>query len=46
MKALAEERNISLEFRNTGPVTMLADPEDLELVWLNLLENSVLRVQR
>jgi signal transduction histidine kinase len=42
MRALAEERNISLEFQNTGPVTMLADPEDLELVWLNLLENSVL----
>jgi signal transduction histidine kinase len=42
MRALAGERNISLAFGNTGPVTMLADPEDLELVWLNLLENAVL----
>ena len=38
---VAQARNISLEFQSTDAVYMRADPEDLELIWLNLLENAV-----
>ena len=41
MSAVAEQRNISLEFEGPGAVSMRADPEDLELIWINLLENAV-----
>jgi signal transduction histidine kinase len=41
IRMLAEERNIVLEFESPAAVYTRADPEDLELIWLNLLENSV-----
>jgi signal transduction histidine kinase len=56
IRKVAEERKIALEFESPAAVYMHADPEDLELIWLNLLENAVqyspegstvtLRVQR
>jgi signal transduction histidine kinase len=41
IRKVAEERNISLHFESPAAVYMRADPEDLELIWLNLLENAV-----
>jgi signal transduction histidine kinase len=41
IRMLAEGRNIVLEFESPAAVYTRADPEDLELIWLNLLENSV-----
>ena len=41
IRKVAEERNIELEFESPAAVYMYADPEDLELIWLNLLENAV-----
>jgi len=41
IRKVAEERNITLEFESPPAVYMRADPEDLELIWLNLLENAV-----
>jgi signal transduction histidine kinase len=41
IRKVAQERNISLEFESPAAVYMRADPEDLELIWLNLLENAV-----
>jgi len=41
MSTLAEQRKVSLEFEGSVPVSMRADPEDLELIWINLLENAV-----
>jgi signal transduction histidine kinase len=38
---LAEDRNVLLEFEGSGSIPIHADPEDLELIWLNLLENAV-----
>jgi signal transduction histidine kinase len=41
IQALADSGNIAVELVNTGPVRLHADPEDLELIWVNLLENAV-----
>jgi signal transduction histidine kinase len=41
IRMVAEQRNIVLEFESPAAVYMRADPEDLELIWLNLLENAV-----
>jgi signal transduction histidine kinase len=41
MRSVAAARNIELEFESPGTVYMQADPEDLELIWLNLVENAV-----
>ncbi len=41
MRALADARNVTLEFESPAAVSVRADPEDLELIWLNLLENAV-----
>ncbi len=41
MQTLARERNITLELVNPTAVHLHADPEDLELIWVNLLENAV-----
>jgi signal transduction histidine kinase len=38
---LAAAREISIEFSSAPVVLMHADPADLELVWMNLLENAV-----
>jgi len=41
MQVLARQRNIALELVNRAAVHLHADPEDLELIWVNLLENAV-----
>ncbi len=41
MKAVAHQRNVELQLSADGPIRLAADPEDLELVWSNLLENAV-----
>jgi signal transduction histidine kinase len=41
MEGLAHQRNIDLELANPVAVHLNADPEDLELIWVNLLENAV-----
>ena len=41
IRKVADERNIVLQFESSAAVYMRADPEDLELIWLNLLENAV-----
>jgi signal transduction histidine kinase len=41
IRALAENRSVSLEFEGPVAIPIHADPEDLELIWLNLLENAV-----
>jgi signal transduction histidine kinase len=39
--AVAEERGITIAFTPNGPMRLPADPDDLELVWSNLLENAI-----
>ena len=41
IRAMADERNVALEFHGPPALNLRADPEDLELIWLNLLENAV-----
>jgi heavy metal sensor kinase len=41
IRPLAESRNTRLQLATNGPVLLRADPEDLQLVWVNLLENAV-----
>jgi signal transduction histidine kinase len=41
MTQLAAERGIGISFSAADCPTMLADPADLELVWINLLENAI-----
>jgi signal transduction histidine kinase len=41
LAAVAQERNISIQFSSNGAMLMRADAEDLELVWSNLLENAI-----
>jgi signal transduction histidine kinase len=41
IRALAESRKTTVHFSKSGPVPFRADPEDLQLVWINLLENAV-----
>lgn len=41
IRKVAEARNVVVEFDSPAAVYMRADPEDLELIWLNLLENAV-----
>ena len=38
---LAAAHNIGVEFAPQASAQMPADPEDLELVWMNLLENAI-----
>ncbi len=40
-KSLARERDVTLDFASNGAMPMRADPDDLELVWSNLLENAI-----
>jgi signal transduction histidine kinase len=44
IQALARERELEVELVSTGPETVYvrAEPEDLEVIWINLLENAVL----
>jgi signal transduction histidine kinase len=41
IQALANARNIEIELIAPQEVQLQADPEDLELIWVNLLENAV-----
>jgi signal transduction histidine kinase len=41
IRALAEARHISIDLAAKATVHLRADPEDLELIWVNLLENAV-----
>lgn len=41
IRSLAQARHTSLQLSTDGPVPLRADPEDLQLVWINLLENAV-----
>ena len=41
MRSLAQSRKTSIRLSTNGPVPFRADPEDLQLVWANLLENAV-----
>jgi signal transduction histidine kinase len=40
-KAVARERDVTINFVSNGAMLMRADPDDLELVWSNLLENAI-----
>jgi signal transduction histidine kinase len=39
--AVAHQRGVKIDFTSNGPVRLPADPDDLELVWSNLLENAI-----
>jgi signal transduction histidine kinase len=41
IRSLAQEKSISIDFQGETSVICRADPEDLELVWVNLLENAI-----
>ena len=41
IRTLAHERKTQIHLSTNGPVALRADPEDLQLVWINLLENAV-----
>jgi signal transduction histidine kinase len=41
IQALANARNIEIELIAPQEVQLQADPEDLELIWVNLLENAL-----
>jgi heavy metal sensor kinase len=41
IRSLAQSRNTAIHLATDGPVPFRADPEDLQLVWTNLLENAV-----
>lgn len=41
IRPLAETRHTTLKLMTNGAVMFRADPEDLQLVWVNLLENAV-----
>jgi signal transduction histidine kinase len=41
IQALANARNIQIELLAPQAVHLQADPEDLEVIWVNLLENAV-----
>jgi signal transduction histidine kinase len=38
---VADERNVTLDLEASGFLALRADPEDLELIWTNLLENAI-----
>lgn len=41
VRPLATERKMAIQLAKNGQVPLRADPEDLQLVWSNLLENAV-----
>jgi signal transduction histidine kinase len=41
MQSVAAARGVEMELKGGAPISVCADPEDLELVWVNLLENAV-----
>ncbi len=38
---IARERNVSIELNKDGAMPIHADAEDLELIWVNLIENAI-----
>lgn len=38
---VAHQRHVEIQFSNNGTIVMRADPDDLELIWSNLLENAI-----
>jgi signal transduction histidine kinase len=41
LQAVAQQRGIKIDFTSNNPIRLPADPDDLELVWSNLLENAI-----
>ncbi len=41
LRHVADTRHTTIHLSKNGPVTFRADPEDLLLVWTNLLENAI-----
>jgi signal transduction histidine kinase len=41
MRAVAQQRGVNIDFTANGAMSLPADPDDLELVWSNLLENAI-----
>ena len=41
IRPMAEERNIALEWEASDSIFLRADPEEMELIWMNLLENAL-----
>jgi signal transduction histidine kinase len=41
IRSLAQSRDTAIHLSMDGPIPFRADPEDLQLVWTNLLENAV-----
>ncbi len=41
IESMAAGRNIALQLVESEPAHVRADPKDLELIWINLLENAV-----
>jgi len=41
VQAVAQQRNVTIDFSANDPMRLPADPDDLALVWSNLLENAI-----
>jgi signal transduction histidine kinase len=41
LQTVAQQRNVTVDFNPEAAVRLPADPDDLELVWANLLENAI-----
>jgi len=41
LRPLADSRHINVELSTDGAICLRADPEDLALIWVNLLENAI-----
>jgi signal transduction histidine kinase len=41
VQAVAQQRNVTIDFTADAPMRLPADPDDLALVWSNLLENAI-----
>ncbi len=41
IRSIAQSRRTTIHLATNGPVPFRADPEDLQLIWTNLLENAV-----
>lgn len=41
IRGLADAKGVEIKLSSNGAVALKADPEDLQLVWMNLLENAV-----
>lgn len=41
VQGIAQQRRVSIDFTANGAMRLQADPDDLELVWSNLLENAI-----